>query len=395
MSWWVLLRLELRRILANRALLLTVFGGLLLYAFLYPQPYIKQTSLQQPITVINADGSQLSRQLIRMVNASPLLEVTSQVASIEQAQQLLVERKVGGLLVIPENFYRDVLMGRSPTLSYAGDASYFLVYGTIVQGLAETSATLAAQVKVAKMVVDGVPISLASQLHSPVQLSTNAAFNAHQGYLDYVIPAVFIVILHQTLLIAIGLHASPTKPAIKPNLVRFFPAWKIVVVRSILFVAIYWLMSSFYIGVVLDYYGVHHWANVADIYKLLLPFLLAASGLAMCIASLLPKRDYATIVGLMTSLPIVFACGFIWPLSSIPMPINIIADLIPAKPMVLGMLKMNQMGASFSEIQHHFIHLWSLAGCYFALAVAMVYWQSTSTPKVDAAKSALPSSLSE
>ncbi|MGY5451143.1 ABC transporter permease [Agarivorans sp. MS3-6] len=382
MTWLVLLQIEARRILANRALLLTVFGGLLLYAFLYPQPYIKQTPLQQPIAVINADGSQLSRQLIRMVNANPLLQVSQQVSSIEEAQQLLVERQVGGLLVIPKHFYRDVLMGRSPTLSYAGDASYFLVYGTIVQGLATTSATLAAQVKVAKMVVDGVPSSLASTLYSPVKLSANAAFNTHQGYLDYVIPAVFIVILHQTLLIAIGLHAGPSIPATKPNMGRFFPAWKIVTVRSLLFVAIYWLMSSFYIGVVLDFYGVHHWASIGDINKLLLPFLLATSGLAMCIAAILPNRDYATIVGVMTSLPIVFLCGFIWPISSIPMPLNIIADLVPAKPMVQGMLKMNQMGASFQEIQTHFTHLWILAACYFSLATAILYRQTQSSPKM-------------
>lgn len=382
MTWLILLQIEARRILANRALLLTVFGGLLLYAFLYPQPYIKQTPLQQPIAVINADGSQLSRQLIRMVNANPLLQVSQQVSSIEEAQQLLVDRQVGGLLVIPKHFYRDVLLGRSPTLSYAGDASYFLVYGTIVQGLATTSATLAAQVKVAQMVVDGVPSSLASTLYSPVKLSANAAFNAHQGYLDYVIPAVFIVILHQTLLIAVGLHAGPSSPATKPNMSRFFPAWKIVMVRSLLFIAIYWLMSSFYIGVVLDYYGVHHWASIGDINKLLLPFLLATSGLAMCIASILPNRDYATIVGVMTSLPIVFVCGFIWPISSIPMPLNIVADLVPAKPMVQGMLKMNQMGASFQEIQAHFTHLWMLAVCYFSLATAMLYWQTKSSPKI-------------
>ena len=300
MNTSLLLRIELRRIVSNRALILTVFGGLLLYAFLYPQPYLNQTPLQQPIAVINADGSQLSRQLIRMVDASPLLKVTSQVASIEEAQQQLVEREVGGLLVIPEHFYRDVLMGRSPTLSYAGDASYFLVYGTIVQGLASTSGTLAAQVKVAKMVSDGIPLALASTLHSPIQLNANAAFNAHQGYLDYVIPAVFIVILHQTLLIAVGLHAAPASTS-QSTLLRRASPWQLVLVRSLLFSVIYSLMSSFYFGVVLNFYGVHHWANIAHICQLLLPFLIATAGLAQCIAAILPKRDYATIVGLHVS----------------------------------------------------------------------------------------------
>jgi len=370
-----LLPLEWRRIINNRSLLVTVIGGLLFYAFLYPQPYRLQTPLQQSIVVINHDGSQLSRQLLRMVDASPLVEVVAQVATIEQAQQQLIEQKISGFLVVPKHFYRDLLLGRSPTLSYAGDASYFLVYGTIVQGLATTSGTLAAQVKVSQMLLQGVPLELASKLHSPVQLQAEAVFNANQGYLDYVVPAVFVIILHQTLLIALGLHASPKRGSSQANVLNYAPMVKVLAVRCLLFVAIYWVMSCFYFGFTFDTLGVHHWAKITDIFKLLLPFLIATVCLGQCIACLLPHRDYATAVGLLSSLPIVFSCGFIWPLDSVPPLINILSDVVPAKPMVLGMLKMNQMAASFNEVSQHFTHLWLQAAAYFSLALSLLYWQ--------------------
>ncbi len=374
-----LLRLELRRIIKNRSLLVTVIGGLLFYAFLYPQPYRQQTPLQQSIVVINDDGSQLSRQLLRMVDASPLVKVVAQVATIEQAQQQLIERKISGFLVVPKHFYRDLLLGRSPTLSYAGDASYFLVYGTIVQGLAKTSGTLAAQVKVSQMLLQGVPLELASKLHTPIQLQAEAVFNANQGYLDYVIPAVFVIILHQTLLIALGLHASPKLGSNQANLLNYTSVAKILATRCLLFVAIYWLMSCFYFGFSLDALGVHHWAKITDIFKLLLPFLIATVCLGHCIACLLPHRDYATAVGLLSSLPIVFSCGFIWPLDSVPPLINILSDLVPAKPMILGMLKINQMAASFNDISQHFSHLWLQALTYFCLALSLLFWQKRTT----------------
>jgi ABC-2 type transport system permease protein len=372
MSWKLLFRLECRHIMRNEAILLTVFGGLLLYAFLYPRPYLKQTPHNQQIAVINADGSQLSRKLERMVNASSLLAIKSHAFSIEEAQQMLMERKIGGLLVIPENFYRDLMLGRSPTLSYAGDASYFLVYSTIIEGLATISATLAAEVKVAHMVIDGVPLATAAKLYTPVKLSSNAVFNAPQGYLDYVLPAVFIIILHQTLFIVIGLHAGPAIPQVKPNYTRYFSAWQLVLIRGSIFACLYLVMSTLYLGFVLNYYGVHHWASIQDIYIILLPFLIATTAISLCIAEFLPTRDYSTIVGVMTSLPIVFSCGFIWPLESIPVPINLIADLIPAKPMILGILKINQMGASLQEIKPHFIQLWSLSFIYTLSAIGIV-----------------------
>ncbi|WP_432460597.1 ABC transporter permease [Agarivorans sp. QJM3NY_25] len=379
MNSYLLLRLEIRRLFANRALLLTAIGGLLFYAFLYPRPYMQQSPREQQIAVVNHDGNQFSRQLLRMVDASPLIKVSAQVASIEQAQQLLVERRVGGLLVIPKHFYRDLLQDRSPALSYAGDASYFLVYSTIVEGLSTTAGTLAAQTKVSKMLIEGIPLKGAAESHTPIKLSSNPVFNANQGYLDYVLPAVFIILLHQTLLIAVGLHATPSRPALKPNYLHFVPAWKLVLVRSLLFVALYSVLSCFYLGFVLDYYQVHLWGHMADIAAMLLPFLLASCGFSMCIATLLPKRDYATVVGVISSLPIVFGCGFIWPQSAIPMPINMLADLVPAKPMVLGLLKLNQMGASFTEVQNHFTHLWLLAVIYLLLAVAMNQYKSPSS----------------
>ena len=42
LGFWDLLRLELRTLLADRAIMLTLFGGVLFYSFLYPQPYLHQ-----------------------------------------------------------------------------------------------------------------------------------------------------------------------------------------------------------------------------------------------------------------------------------------------------------------------------------------------------------------
>lgn len=42
MGFWDLVRLELRTLLADRAIMLTLFGGVFFYSFLYPQPYLHQ-----------------------------------------------------------------------------------------------------------------------------------------------------------------------------------------------------------------------------------------------------------------------------------------------------------------------------------------------------------------
>ena len=82
MTWKRLISCEFYAIFTNIPLLVTVFGGVIIYSFLYPLPYINQTPQEQSIAVINLDDSQLSRTIERMANATPQVNITQQVYSI-------------------------------------------------------------------------------------------------------------------------------------------------------------------------------------------------------------------------------------------------------------------------------------------------------------------------
>ena len=163
MTLFELMKRELITILTNPVVTLTIFAGVIFYSFLYPLPYAQQTPLAQKVTVVNLDNSQLSRELERMVDATPQVKITNRAHSIVEAKQQFLEGEVSGILLIPAHFYRDLLLGKSPILSYSGDASYFLVYGTIAEGLAKAGGTLAAKAKVSRLLTEGVPIELAEQ----------------------------------------------------------------------------------------------------------------------------------------------------------------------------------------------------------------------------------------
>lgn len=113
MSWRTLIKFELNAIFTNPALLFTVFGGVLIYSFLYPLPYSQQLPREQLVTVVNHDKSQISRELIRMIDATPQVKVQQYAQSIGEARSQLETGEVHGLLVIPEHFNRDLLLGKS------------------------------------------------------------------------------------------------------------------------------------------------------------------------------------------------------------------------------------------------------------------------------------------
>jgi len=371
MSWWEICTHECRAVFTNPAILLTVFGGVLLYSFLYPLPYTNQVPRDQQVVVVNLDGSQFSRRLERMVDATPQVQLKARAYSLEEAQKIFVEQKLAGILVIPENFYRDLLQGRRPILSYAGDASYFLVYGTVLQGLASSGQTLAAEVKILRMVMSGEVLALAAEQHSALKLNIHPVFNPTMGYVNYVIPAVFILILHQTLIMGVGILAGgQNEQRLQGGKGYWLEAapWKLLLVRTTLFVAIYWLLCMYYFGFGFSFYNVPHLADFTDLNLLILPFLLATTLFGISLGLLLPRRELVILLVLLSSLPLIFASGFIWPVSAIPEQLTAILQYIPVIPAIKAFIGLNQMGAGFVEIMPLWKQLWLSALIYGCLA---------------------------
>ena len=382
MTWKRLISCEFYAIFTNIPLLVTVFGGVIIYSFLYPLPYINQTPQEQSIAVINLDDSQLSRTIERMAHATPQVNITQQVYNIEEAKGLLIEGHITGFLLIPQHFYRDLLLEKSPHLLFAGNASYFLVYGTVIEGLVRSTSTLAAEVKVSRMVMRGDNIALASSQYSAIGLNLKPTFNASLGYLNYIVPAVFVLILHQTLLIALGLlTAGQYESKVKSQPISklqssywlIYPVWRVLLVRSLLMLTIYLVLFSFYFGYSFESYGINRLATIPDLMTLAFPFLLSVIFLGTVVGLLIPRKELATLVVLLSSLPLVFSAGFIWPTSNMPTVINIIAQFFPSTPAINGFLRLNQMGDSIDNLVQIQMQLWSLTLLYAMISGVLMH----------------------
>lgn len=359
MSIFKLLKAELKALLTNPVVVLTVFGGVVFYSFLYPLPYTNQTPREQLISVVNLDMSQTSFKLERMVDATPQVKVVRRDHTIEQARNAFLSGEISGILVIPEHFYKDILLGKSPTLAYAGDASYFLVYGTIVEGLAKAGGTLAAQTTVSKLVLDGQPLALAAEQYSATKLNLKPTFNPRMGYVDYVVPAVFVLILQQTLAMAAGLMVGSQK--LGNGYWRNVPPAQLLAVRFAVLIVIYYLLSMYYFGASFTMHGVNQLAHAGELLTLMLPFFISSCAMGIWLGSVTPRRELVTLVVLISSMPLIFSAGFIWPVEMIPSPIVWLSQLFPSTPAIQSFLALNQMGADWTQIREGYLQLWVLA----------------------------------
>lgn len=382
MSWWQVFRCELKSIYTNSALLLTVFGGVVMYSFLYPLPYSQQLPREQSIVVVNLDNTSTSRTLERMVDATPQVQITQHAYSLQAAKQLFNQGKVHGILLIPRHFARDLLLGESPTLAYAGDAAYFLIYGTVVEGLATAGGTLSAQAKVSRMVMSGENLVLAAQQYAPIKLSMQPVFNPTNGYINYIVPAVFVLILHQTLLIAAGLLGgglNEQRQAKQAGYWQDCSAFDMWSARAVILLLTYIPLVMYYFGFSFEFYGISRLASISHLFALIIPFLLAVIGLGMVMGELIPRKELATLIVVLSSLPLVFCAGFVWPTSELPSLLKWLAQLAPSTPAINGFLRLNQMGASFEQTLPYVWQLWAQVAIYGGLALWLMQRKAKST----------------
>jgi len=366
---------ESKLIFTDIALILTIIGGVLLYAFLYPQPYSSQSVSGLSISFVDLDKSKLSREIAFKLNATPQINITRYDMSERDAKEALVEDKIKAIVVIPHNFSKDVTLGKAPVVAVGADSSYFLIYGAVLEGAMKSVLTQSASMKVGKLLISGVPMVGAVKAYTPYTLSTINLFNINNSYIQYVIPAVYIIILQQTMLIGLGILGGGINERIRRKKRGYYdtsPIWMMMLSRFIIFGGIFFVHILFYFGFSFTFFEVTHIASISNLLNFSVAFITASVSLGIFLGALFSSREIATPAILFSSLPLIFSVGFIWPLEAIPVFIQNLSYLVPSTPAMQGFLRLNQMGAEFNAIMPQYKTLWIQAVIYAVLAYIFI-----------------------
>ena len=362
---------EAKQIFTDTAIVLTIIGGVILYAFLYPQPYAAQSVSALGVSVVDYDKSDVSRSIAFKLDATPQIRVARNDLSQKDAQEALVKGEVKAIIIIPKDFKRDLALHKSPTIAVGADSSYFLIYGGVLEGAMKSVLTHAATIKVANLLKREVPLVAAKESYVPFSLNTINLFNKNNSYTQYVVPAVFVLILQQTMLIGLGILGGGVNEKLARREEEYFntaPIWQMYLSRIIIFMAIFFVHMLFYFGFVFEYFEVTRLADISDLLTFGFAFLLAAISFGLFLGSLFSSREIATPVVLFSSLPLVFSAGFVWPLESLPTLIHYLSLFVPSTPAIQGFLSLNQMGADFTMIIDSYALLYLQSMGYLFLA---------------------------
>lgn len=365
---------EWRRILADPGALVLLVVAAGLYGLFYPQPYLPEVLTEVPTVVVDHDGTPLSRRLARLADASQLIQVTARTTNRLEAAELVRRGDVGAMIEIPRDFERAVLRGEAATVTCFADAAYFLVYRQAASGLLAAAGTLSAGIEVQRLEAAGMPTDQAMSARAPVLAADRPLYNPAEGYASYIVPGVLVLILQQTLLIGIGVLAGTAREdGARPDSEGSLAT---TAGRVLAYFAIYLVHAVFYFVVVFRLFDLPYRGDLGTTLAFTTPFLLAAICLAIIISNLFRRRETALQVLLFTSLPAVFLSGFAWPIEMMPRALGTVGLLLPSSAGILGLLRINQMGATLAQVATEWRILWILAGGYFLIAWSIHRWRT-------------------
>ena len=346
----------------------------LIYAFIYTNEVVREV----PTAVVDANNSSQSRKYIRMVDGSPDVHIQSYCADMEEAKQMLKTRLAYGIIYIPSDFSDNIAKGKQTQVSIYCDMSGLLYYKSMLLANTAVSLDMNRDIKIAR---SGNTTDRQDEITAyPIEYEEISIFNPTAGFAAFLIPAVLVLIIQQTLLLGIGLAAGTARENnrfkdLVPINRHYNGTLRIVLGKGLSYFLVYILVAFYVLYVVPRLFSLNQIGQPSSLILFVVPYLAACIFFAMTASIAIRNRETCMLIFVFTSVPLLFISGISWPGAAIPPFWKYVSYIFPSTFGINGFVKINNMGATLSEVAFEYKALWLQAGIYFLTTCWVYRWQ--------------------
>ena len=346
----------------------------LLYPLLYSWAYNNEVVQDAPVVAVDQSHSSLSRDFLRRCDGTQGVKIVAYAADMEEAKEVMRQQGARGIIFIPSEFSDQLNRMEQTHVSIYTDMSGILYYKQILITTTNISLDLGADLQLMKL---GNYTTREDEISTaPLQYEDIPMFNPAGGYGSFLLPAVLVLILQQTLILGIGLSAGTAREenkheALIPISRHYNGIFRIVFGKSICYFMIYAVIGSYITMVIPLLFHFPQLLHLKDLVAIMIPYLLACIFFGMTLSAMVRYRENVILLIVFTSLPLLFLCGISWPGSAIHGAWKGISYLFPSTFGVNAFVKMNNMGALLNDVHFEYRALWLQTGAYFFTACAV------------------------
>lgn len=371
---------ELKRIFTDPGVVVIFIVATLAYPLLYKAIYWNEQITNVPVAVVDLSQSAESRTFLHHWNASPDIRLTHTCNSIAEAEQLLREQKVHGIVYFPRDFASQLAdpLGQAHISLYC-DMSSFLYMKAIYLSCNQVMLESMRNIQIDRYESMGYGREFSWALVQDAPYTETALYTPTGGYGSFLIPAVLVLILHQTLLFGICMLAGTARDDDEVlyrvlGKGRVAGVLRLILGRAAAYFTIYYALAAILLGLLPRLFDIPHIGDIGDILRFIVPYILACIFFSMTVSVFIRNRESGLVLLISTSLIFLFMAGISWPKEMMPAAWRYLSYFIPYTWGAHGFIHINSMGATLWSTRNEYISLWILSGGYFLATCVITYF---------------------
>lgn len=227
---------EIGNIFRDKGIMIFILFVPLAYPLLYSYVYTNEVVREVPVAVVDESHSELSRELLRKMDASPDMKIVAYCDNLSAAQEMIRRQEVYGIVRIPSDFTRELWKGNQAPIGLYCDMSSMLYYKALLLTATNVSLEVNKDIKV-NHYLPSTTDRQAEITRMPIDYDYVPLYNPQSGFAAFLIPPVLMLIIQQTLLLGIGMSTGNSREHHMGSVIPFHP-WP-------LFYALYYTWSVY------------------------------------------------------------------------------------------------------------------------------------------------------
>ena len=361
---------ELRKTVSDTGVLVFFIIVPLLYPLLYAYLYSREVVREVPVVVVDDCRSTTSREFLRKADATPDLKIVSYCADMEEARNLMHRHKAYGLIQIPSEFESTLVAGRQATVNLYCDMSGLLYYKALLSGCTMVSLDMNRDIQMTRL--SGLSDWEKDVMTMPIENEYVTMFNPANGFQVFLIPAVLILLLQQTLVLGVSMMAGTENEKRRAGMVlgsEYSNPITVLGGKALAYLLVYGFTATYVLCLVPWFFHMPQLWQLPTLVAFIVPFLLASIFFSITISFFVRDRESCFLLFVFASVPLIFMSGISWPTSNMPVAWRVIAQIFPSTHAINGFAGISTAGALLQDVRVECLALWIQTAVYFMLSL--------------------------
>ena len=363
---------ESKMMLKDKRMMTILVAVPVLFTLLFGLIYSEKTICGLRLAVVDHSGSQLSRTVTNYFAKTETFRIIAEPDTEDEALELMENRKIDVLLVIPESFAEDIKLGREAVLLMGANSGNISISSTALTKATEIVSYFSSGITVKNFEAQGLMEEEAYNRMLPLTFQIRNLFNPAVNYSNFLLLGYVAAILQQVVMYfaAVSVTEERRRRTIEELRAGGSTAGGIILGKLLPYFSAGFLTWILCLLIVFSIFSTPMRGSWLLLILLSLAFLFCIVSLSIFISVMARRSIDATQYAMVVALPSFLLCGYTWPLVAMTGFFRALAHVFPITYFAVDVRDIALMDAGTGMILKDMLILAVAGAVFFFLSIA-------------------------